>query len=119
MKGKYGKKGRVKKNKNKKCDFLDSREGEEQRSHSEILRTPPDNVNRAVSEIEVKSRGWKYKYNNITIHYGAIITTLTGWLEAPGTGGITDTGTFQEPLWETRKLPHLIQYITVIGGSGS
>lgn len=45
------------------------------RTHSKM---PPDNVNRAVSEIEVKSRGWKYKYNNITIYYGAIITTITG-----------------------------------------
>lgn len=45
------------------------------RTHSKM---PPDNVNRAVSEIEVKSRGWKYKYNNITIYNGAIITTITG-----------------------------------------
>lgn len=66
------------------------------REHSRI---PLDDVNRAVSEIEVNRGGErKYKYNNITIYYGAIITTITGWLEAPGTRGITDTGTLQEPL---------------------
>lgn len=83
------------KNKIKNAIFLDSREGEEQRT----LEIPPDDVNRAVSEIEVNRGGErKYKYNNITIYYGAIITTITGWLEAPGTRGITDTGTLQEPL---------------------
>jgi len=66
------------------------------REHSRI---PLDDVNRAVSEIEVNRGGErKYKYNNITVYYGAIITTITGWLKAPGTHGITDTGTLREPL---------------------